>query len=134
MEGPMRRVARWIGLSVIGLTAMSACGDAFGVRDVLGIWTTTSIGGYTVPGTVVYEGGDFDTQYVRWAFYDGGQCTLTQLVDGFTSTYDDCDYTVDVEQGTVAISFLSEIWDGVLDGDNMTLTDPLAVAWTLRRQ
>jgi hypothetical protein len=39
-----------------------------------------------------------------------------------------------VEQKTIAITFLFETWDGSLDGNNMTLTDPLDVAWILRRQ
>ncbi len=130
----MRRMARWLALGVLGCAAAPACSDAFGIEDILGVWNTISINGHSVPGTVVYEGDSYDTQYVRWAFYDGGQCTLTQQVDGFTETYDDCDYTANVEQKTIAITFLFETWDGSLDGNNMTLTDPLDVAWILRRQ
>ncbi len=130
----MRHTAQWLALGVFGFVAAPACGDAFAVEDIIGIWNTTSIGGYSVPGTVVYEGDSYDTQYVRWAFYDGGRCTLTQQVDGFTETYDDCDYTVNVEQRAIAITFLFETWDGIVDGSSLTLIDPLDVAWTLRRQ
>lgn len=121
-------------LGVLGLAAALSCSDVFGIDDVLGIWNTASINGYAVPGTVVYEGDSYDTQYVRWAFYGEGRCTLTQHVDGVTSTYDTCDYTVNLEQQAVTMTFLFETWDGRLDGNTMTLTDPQDVAWILRRQ
>ena len=130
----MRSVARWLALGVLGLVAASACSDAFGVEDILGVWNTQSINGYSVPGTVVYEGDTYDTQYVRWTFYDGGQCTLTQRVDGVTATYDECVYTVNVEQATIAIVLLSEVWDGSVEGNRMTLTDPQDVVWVLHAQ
>ncbi|MFQ6045031.1 MAG: hypothetical protein ACE5PT_01560 [Gemmatimonadales bacterium] len=130
----MRRLARWTVLGVLGFAVAPTCGDAFGIDDVLGIWNTQSIGGHSVPGTVVYEGDSYDTQYVRWAFYDGPQCTLTQRVDGVTATYDECDYTVSVEHETITIVFLSEVWDGGVEGNRMTLTDPQDVLWILRRQ
>jgi hypothetical protein len=130
----VRRVVRWLTLGVLAFVVAPACSDAFGIAEILGIWNTTSINGYAVPGTVVYEGASHDTQYVRWAFYDGGLCTLTQRVDGITETYDACDYTVNVEQETIAIVFLFDTWDGSLGGNHMTLTDPQDVAWMLRRQ
>ena len=130
----MRHIARWLALGVLGFVAAAACSDPFGIEDMLGIWNTTSINGHSVPGTVIYKGDSHDTQYVRWVFYDGGQCTLTQQVDGVTETYDDCDYTVNLEQETIAISFLFETWDGSLDGSSMMLTDPLDIVWILRKQ
>ncbi|MDH3290887.1 MAG: hypothetical protein OEO20_05725 [Gemmatimonadota bacterium] len=130
----MPRIVRWLTLGILGFVAAPACSDAFGVDDILGIWNTASINGYAVPGTVVYEGNSHDTQYVRWALYDGGLCTLTQQVDGSTETYDECDYTVNLEQETIAIAFLFETWDGRFDGDSMTLTDPQDVVWILRKQ
>jgi len=125
-------MARWLALGVLGLAAAPACGDAFGIEDVLGIWNTQSINGYAVPGAVVYEGVTHDTQYVRWAFYEGGQCTLTQQVDGITDTYDEC--TVHVEQESITIVFLSQVWDGSVEGNRMTLTDPQDVVWVLHAQ
>ena len=83
---------------------------------------------------MTYEGGTYDTQYVRWALYEDGTCTLTQRVNGATDTYDECTYTVDVEQESVAIVFLSEVWDGSVAGNQMTLTDPQDVVWVLRAQ
>lgn len=127
-------MARWFVLAVLGLVAAPACSEAFGIEDVLGVWNTQSINGHSVPGTVVYEGDTYDTQYVRWTFYDGGQCTLTQHVDGITATYDECEYTVNVEQETLTIVLNSERWDASLDGNRMTLTDPQAVVWVLRAQ
>jgi hypothetical protein len=132
--GPARRKARWLALGVLGLAAPLACADPFGVEDVLGVWHTQSIGGHAVPGTVVYEGVSYDTQYARWTFYAGGQCTLTQLVDGVTATYDGCAYAVSEEDETLTIDFLSEVWDGTVAGDQMTLTDPQDVTWILRPQ
>jgi hypothetical protein len=130
----MRRMARWLALGVLGLAAVPACSDALGVEDVLGIWNTQSISGYSVPGTVVYEGDSYDTQYVRWTFYDGGLCTLTQQVDGVTATYDECEYSVNLGQETIAIDLLSEVWDGSVERERMTLTDPQDVVWVLRAQ
>lgn len=130
----MRRFAWWLALGLPGAVAASACGDPFGAEDVLGIWNTQSINGYAVPGTVIYQGSPFDTEYVRWAFYDGGRCTLTQLVDGVIATYDQCEYTVDLERGSVAITLLFEPWDGSVDGSRMTVLDPQGVAWVLRAQ
>jgi hypothetical protein len=130
---PGRGIARWLALGVLGFAA-PACSDAFGVEDVLGIWNTESINGFPVPGDVQYEGSTYDTQYVRWALYDGGRCTLTQRVDDVTATYDDCSYTVSVEQATVTIVLHSEPWDGSVAGETMTLTDPQDVVWMLRAQ
>jgi len=131
---PVPRMARWLALGVLGLGAPLACADAFGVEDILGVWSTQSIGGHAVPGTVVYAGVGYDTQYARWTFYDGGQCTLTQLVDGVTATYDGCEYTVSVQDETITIDFLSETWDGTVAGGQMTLIDPQDVAWILLPQ
>lgn len=130
----MRRLARWLTLGVLGFVAGPVCSDPFGIEDILGIWNTASINGYSIPGTVVYEGVSYDAQYARWAFYEGRQCLLTQQVDGVTETYDECNYTVNLEQETITIVFLFETWDGSLDGNSMTLTDPQDVIWMLRRQ
>jgi hypothetical protein len=127
-------MARWLTLGVLGSVAAPACSEPFGIDDILGIWNTQSINGYSVPGTVVYEGGTYDAQYVRWTFYDGGQCTLTQQVDGVTATYDECEYTVNMEQETLTIVLLFEPWDGSVAGNRMTLTDPQDVVWVLRAQ
>ncbi|UCG85735.1 MAG: hypothetical protein JSW71_17720 [Gemmatimonadota bacterium] len=130
----MQRTVRLLAFGVLGFVAAPACSDSFGIDDVFGIWNTTSINGYPVPGTVVYEAVSYDTEYVRWVFYDGERCTLTQEVDGLIETFDACDYTVNLEQETITISFLFETWDGRLDGDTMVLTDPADVIWILRRQ
>jgi len=130
----VRRLLRWCTLGALGFAAAAACADPFGIADVLGVWNTQSINGYAVPGTVLYEGIPYDTQYVRWTLYDGGQCTLTQLVDGITATFDECEYTVDPDRATITIVFLSEPWDGSVDGRSMTLTDPQDVAWVLHAQ
>jgi hypothetical protein len=127
-------MAWWLAFGVLGFAAPPACGDVFGIENVLGVWNTQSINGYSVPGTVVYEGDTYDTRYVRWTFYDGGRCILTQQVDGVTATYDECDYTVNLEQETLTMALLSEPWDGTVAGDRMTLTDPQAVVWVLRSQ
>jgi len=130
----MQRTARWLALGVLAFVAAPACSDPLGIDDVIGIWNTTSIGGYSVPGTVVYEGISHDTEYVRWVLYDGGQCTLTQRIAGVTDTYDECDYSVSLEQKTVTIIFQFQAWDGSLDGGSMTLTDPKDTVWILHKQ
>lgn len=130
----MKPVARWYALTILGTVLASACGDALRVEDVVGIWHTQSIGGHAVPGVVVYDGSSYDTEYVRWTFYDGGLCTLTQLVDGVTATYDECEYTVDLEHEAIAVVFLFETWEGSVAGDRMTLVDPQSVEWLLRQQ
>lgn len=130
----MRCMARWLALGMLGLVAAPACSDALGIEDILGIWNTQSINGYSIPGTVVYEGDTYDTQYVRWAFYDDGLCTLTQQVDGTVATYDDCTYTVNAGQKTIVVVFQSRVWDGSVASDQMTLTDPQDVVWELRAQ
>lgn len=129
-----RRLARWLALGVLVAAGLAACADAFGVEDVLGVWNTQSINDYPVPGSVVYRGIAYDTEYVRWAFYDGGQCTLTQLVNGYTDTYDDCTYTVAPDQATIAIVLHDEPWSGSAADDTITLTDPQDVRWVLRAQ
>jgi hypothetical protein len=129
-----RRAGWWLALGVLGLGGPPACTSALGIDDVVGIWNTQSINGHAVPGDVLYEGVVYDTQYVRWVFYDGGQCTLTQHVDDLTATYDDCTYSVSVEDGTIVIVLHSESWDGSMAGDTMTLTDPQDVVWVLRAQ
>lgn len=123
----------WLGLGSFGFVTELAGGDSFAVDDVLGVWCATSIGGYSVPGTVAYEGVTHDAQYVRWGFYDGGQCTLTQRVDGATECCDPCDFTVNSAQ-TVSISLLSETWDGSLDADSITVTGPRDLVSVLRKQ
>lgn len=128
-----RRRAWRTALAVLGLGGV-ACADGLGIEDVFGIWNTQSINGHAVPGTVLYEGVAYDTQYVRWVLYDGGLCTLTQQVDDVTATYDDCGYTVDVERETITIVLHAETWVGSVAGDTMTLTDPQDVVWVLRAQ
>ena len=130
----MRQIPRWFIIGALLAGAFPACEDAVGLADVRGIWNTASIGGHAIPGTVDYDGTIFDTEYVRWAFYDGERCTLTQLVDGKTSTYDDCTYSADEERQAVSITFQSEAWAGTVSGERMTLTDPQDVVWILRRQ
>ena len=83
---------------------------------------------------MVYQGVSYDIQYVRWTFYDGGLCTLTQQVDGVTATYDECEYTVDADRPTVAMVLLSQSWNGRVEGGRMTLTDPQDVVWVLDPQ
>lgn len=134
MRSPLRSRARGLVLGALGLVGAPACTDALGLEDVLGVWNTRSINGYAVPGDVVYEGSTYATEYVRWALYDGGFCTLTQLVDGVTATFDDCEYTVDLERRTIVIVFQSAPWDGEVAGDSMTLTDPQDVVWVLGAQ
>lgn len=130
----MRRTRRSLILGALLAGAAPACEDAVGFGDVRGIWNTQSIAGDAVPGTVDYEGTIFETEYVRWAFYDGDRCTLTQLVDGRTNTYDDCAYVADDQQQTVSITFQSQTWSGAISGERMTLTDPQDIVWILRRQ
>jgi hypothetical protein len=130
----MRQIPRWLVFSALLAGAAPACEDAAGFGDVRGIWNTASIDGQAVPGTVDYDGTVFETEYVRWAFYDGERCTLTQFVDGRTSTYDDCTYTVDDEQQAVSITFQAQAWAGAVSGERMTLTDPQDIVWILRRQ
>ncbi len=124
----------WLAVGLLGLVAGAACRGSL-ADDVRGIWNTQSIGGYAVPGMTVYAGDSIATQYVRWAFYDGGLCTMTQLVDGATNTFDECDYTMNAEQAAITIFFQKELWDGVVDdGSRMTLTDPRDVIWILHAQ
>jgi hypothetical protein len=133
----MRRLRRWLMLGGLGCAAVPACGDAFGIEDVLGIWNTESINNYAVPGTVVYQGDrvdTLDTQYVRWVFYQNGLCTLTQQVEGSTTSYDECEYAVDPEQRTITMLFQLRTWDGSVEGNRMTLTDPHDMVWVLRAQ
>jgi len=130
----MASTAWCLTAGALGLVVASGCSDTFGVEDVVGIWNTESIGGYAVPGTVVYDGTSHDTQYVRWVFYDGEQCTLTQQVDGATQTFDECDYTLDVAEKTMTIVFQFQVWAGTVHGRAMTLTDPRDVVWGLRAQ
>ena len=131
----MRRVTRWFVLGAFCILAATACGDAFGIDDVLGMWETTSINGDPVPGIVVVEGESFDVQYYRWTFVDGGQCSVAADVDGEVESMDDCDYTVNIEQETIAITFFDiDFFQGSINGDRMTLTDDEGVILVLRRQ
>ncbi len=130
----MRRRLRWLAAGTLGLLAAPACGDVFGIEDVLGIWNTQSINGYPVPGIVEYRAVNYDVEYGRWAFYDGQRCTLTQEVGGTVETYDACEYTVDGEAREISITFRDEAWDGTVEGSTMTLIDPQDIVWILRRQ
>jgi hypothetical protein len=129
----VRPLARAL-LGALACAGPTACGDALGLEDVLGVWNTQSINGYAVPGDVVYLGATYDTEYVRWTFYEGGLCTLTQLVDGVTATYDECEYSVDVAGKAITIVFLGQVWDGDVDRNTMTVTDPQDIVWILRPQ
>jgi hypothetical protein len=130
----MQRTVRWLALGVLGFVAASACSEQSGSDDVIGFWDTKSVAGYSVPGKIEYVRKSHDTQYIRWVFYDGGQCTLTQHVDGGIDTYDECEYTVNVEQHTLTMTFQYEKWAGRLDGNRLVFTDPKDVEWILRRQ
>ncbi len=130
----MRLTARRLVLGALVFTAAPACGDAFGIDNVLGIWNTTSINGYPLPGTVDYEGVDHEAEYARWAFYDGGLCTLTQLVNSETSTIDECEYSVDQERKTVTVVLLYEVWDGSWDRGSLVVVDPQDIIWVLDKQ
>ena len=127
-------MASWLAMGVLGSVAVFACSGPSGTADVRGIWNTQSIGEFAVPGTVVYLGDSLDTQYARWAFYDGARCTLTQFVDGLTNTFDECDYTMDGAQATITIFFQKELWGGSVEGNRLTLTDPRDVVWLLQAQ
>ena len=129
----MRRAAAWLVLGILGFVAVG-CSDPVGVEDIIGIWNTTSINGYSVPGTVEYEGVNHDAEYARWVFYEGGQCTLTQHVDGSTETFDECEYTVDLTSETISVILLFEAWNGNLSRDRLTVTDPQDVVWLLVKQ
>lgn len=130
----MPRSARLYALGALTCGAALGCSDAVGIVDVVGIWNATSINDHPVPGTVEYQGASYDTEYVRWAFYDGGLCTITQRVDGLTGTYDDCVYTFVADRQVITVTFQSLRWDGSVSGDLMTLTDPQEIVWVLRRQ
>lgn len=125
-----------IAAPALALAALlaGACTDASSTTDMRGIWNVRSIGGHDVPGAVVYDDDSLAAEYVRWVFYDGVQCTLTQRVDNLTATYDECTYTVDEQEGTFVIAFQEEEWSGSVDGSRMTLTDPKDVVWILRSQ
>ena len=129
----MRRILRWLVPGALALAVGTACSDAFGVEDILGTWETTSVNGYSVPGTVVLEGSSFDIQYYRWTFVDGGHCSATGQVDGEVHS-GDCDYTVNLEQRTITISFEVNSLQGSIDGNTMTLTDEGDIVWILRGQ
>ncbi len=130
----MQRTVRWLALGVLGFVATPACSDQSDIDDVIGIWDTKSVAGYSVPGTIEYERKSHDTQYIRWVFYDGGRCTLTQHIDGAIETYGECEYTVNVEQQTLTMTFQMERWAGRLDGNSLIFTDPKDVEWILRRE
>jgi hypothetical protein len=130
----MPRTARFLALGVLGCGAALACSDAFGIEDLLGVWNASFINDHAVPGTVEYEGASYDTEYVRWAFYEGGLCTVTQRVDGLTGTYDNCVYTLVEDRRTMTITFQGSRWDGSVSGNRMTLVDPQDIVWILDRQ
>lgn len=130
----MKRTVRWLALGVFGFLAAPACSGRSGIDDIIGIWNTTSIDGYSVPGTVVYQGASLDTRYVRWVLYDGRQCTMTEMVNDSTYTFDECDYSVNLEQDSITIIFRFEEWKGSVDRRSMSLTDPKDKVWMLRKQ
>jgi hypothetical protein len=110
---------------LLGGLAAAGCSDAFGVDDVLGVWESTSINGYDVPGTVTMNSSDFDVEYYRITFQDGGECAWAARIDG--ETYGElCEYTVNANQETIRIEEWqdSDGWyaQGPVDGDRMTVT------------
>jgi hypothetical protein len=131
---PLRLMVPWFALGTIGTVAAPACGDPLGPEDVIGIWHTESIGGFIVPGLVVYDGITYNTEYARWTFYADGLCTLTQKVDATTDTFDHCDYIVHTETSAITVNFLSDAWEGSVHGQTMTLTDWKGVEWVLLQQ
>jgi len=120
----MRRTAQWLVLGAFGIFTATGCGDALGIDDIIGTWDTTSINDYSVPGTVVVEDQEFDVQYTRWTFDDGGGCTVVAQIDGAVDIFDGCNYTVNLAQQTIDID-LDEFTEvrGSIDGDRMTLTN-----------
>jgi hypothetical protein len=130
-------MAQWCVLGVVGLVAATACSDAFGIEDLLGTWSLTSIYGQSVPGTVTIDGESLDVQYVRLTFGVGGDCTLAQGMDGATWFITDCAYTVDLDRKTMAVLIQNlPTFQGSIDiaADRMTLTDADDLVSIWRRQ
>jgi hypothetical protein len=125
---------RWLTCALLAGAAATACGDAFGIEDVLGVWSATSINGDAVPGIVVVDGVEYDVQYFRLTFDNGGDCSWALEVDGDAET-NACTYTVDLEQSTITIDLLmgDSMW-GSVDGDEMRLTDDDGETYVLRKQ
>jgi hypothetical protein len=117
--------------------ANAGCGeDVFGLDDVIGEWETRSINGQAVPGVVTVGGGiDVDVGYEHWTFLNGGDCTIEGEYDGTVDTVeqDDCQYTVDISQQTIAGSIFGTDFDGTINGDRMDI-DFLGEDWVLRRR
>lgn len=125
----MRRTVLWLGLGLLGMAAVSACGDAFSVEDVLATWDTESINGQRLPGAVpIYGAADtmtVDVQWERWSFLPLGQCTETAQVEGSVSSIDadDCAYVVDEPAKRITITLFADLTlAGPVDGDRITLS------------
>lgn len=125
----MRRTLLWLGIGLLGVAAVSNCGDAFSVEDVVAAWETESINGQRLPGAVrIYATTDtftVDVQWERWTFLDLGQCTETAQVDGNVSSIDagDCAYVVDETAKRITITLFADVTlEGPVDGDRITLS------------
>jgi len=73
---------------------------------------------------VTLDGDSFNIQYERLTFSEVGACAVSWQVDGDVHSFDDCDYTVDLEQKTIAVEYFGDpVFHGSVDGNRMTLTD-----------
>jgi hypothetical protein len=128
---------QWCVLGVLGLVVATACSDAFGIEDLLGTWSLTSIDGQSVPGTVTTDGESHDIQYQRLTLGVGGDCALAYGIDGATGSISDCAYTVDLDRKTIAVEIHSipALQGSIdIDGDRMTVTDDGDLVSVWRRQ
>ena len=130
----MRRIGGWVVLGAFSFLGASGCGRALGANDIIGVWETTSVNGYAVPGTVTVRGRTYEARYFRWTFVQGGVCTVAAQIDG-DEDRDAGNYRLDLEEQTITVSL--DRWvlnlEGSLARDRMTLTDPAGVAYVLER-
>lgn len=59
---------------------------------------------------------------------------MTEVVDDSTYTFDECDYSVELEHDSITIIFRFEEWKGSLDRRSISLTDPKDKAWMPHKQ
>jgi len=132
----MRRMMRWCVFCGVALLVATACSDAFGVEDILGTWNVMSINGHPLPAVVKTNGEEYNYQYLRFTFVEGGKCTFASQVDDVVDSTDSCDYTVNFEQKTISVSLHqgSIGFYGSIDGNEMTLNAGEEVVLILRRQ